>query len=177
MNTFYKNPAPLKDPEIPRTSVEEPRTPVKEPRTLAEEPRTSVEESRTPRNLEIPKEPQIKIPQVKLGYLGIHEKPEEFRPPVVYGKINGHAARIMLDSGCSTYVLSTDFARNNSISCYFCKPIPVELAVRSAGQFNLNTQTQKLSMEVGKISQAKTLYVLPLPGCDAIFGMPFLNGR
>ena len=32
-------------------------------------------------------------------------------------------------------------------------------------------------MEVGKISQAKALYVLPLPGCDAIFGMPFLNGR
>src|SRR2546423_1731333 len=29
MNTFYKNPAPLKDPEIPRTSVEEPRTPVR----------------------------------------------------------------------------------------------------------------------------------------------------
>jgi len=99
MNTFYKNPAPLKDPEIPRTSVEEPRTPVKEPRTLvkeprtpAEEPRTPVEESRTPRNLEIPKQPRTKIPQVKLGYLGIHEKPEEFRPPVVYGKINGHAA-------------------------------------------------------------------------------------
>src|SRR5947209_13667733 len=45
----------------------------------------------------------------------------------------------MLDSGCSTYVLSTDFARNNSISCYSCKPIPVELAVQSAGQLNLAT--------------------------------------
>src|SRR5256714_15652109 len=83
----------------------------------------------------------------------------------------------MLDSGCSTYVLSTDFARNNSISCYFCKPIPVELAVRSAGQFNLDTQTQKLSIEVGKISQAKALYILLLSGCDAIFSIPFLNDR
>src|SRR5205823_3311729 len=32
-------------------------------------------------------------------------------------------------------------------------------------------------IEVEKISQAKTLYVLLLPGCDAIFGMLFLNGR
>jgi hypothetical protein len=32
-------------------------------------------------------------------------------------------------------------------------------------------------MEVGKITLSKAAYVLPLPGCDAIFGMPFLNGR
>jgi len=83
----------------------------------------------------------------------------------------------MLDSGCSTYVLSTDFVRNSNVPCYPCKPIPIELAVRNAGQFNLDTQTKKLSIEVGTITQSKALYVLPLPGCDAIFGMPFLNGR
>jgi len=83
----------------------------------------------------------------------------------------------MLDSGCSTYVLSTDFADENGISCFPCKPIPVQLAVRNAGQFNLDTQTTKLPMEIGTITQSKALYVLPLPGCDAIFGMPFLNGR
>ena len=96
---------------------------------------------------------------------------------MVYGKINGHNARIMLDSECSIYVVSTDFVRNSNIPCYPCKPIPVELAVRNAGQFNLDTQTKKLSMEVGTITQSKALYVLPLPGCDAILGMPFLNGR
>ena len=32
-------------------------------------------------------------------------------------------------------------------------------------------------MEVGTITQSKAAYVLLLPGCDAIFGMPFLNGR
>ena len=32
-------------------------------------------------------------------------------------------------------------------------------------------------MEVGSITQSKASYVLPLPSCDAIFGMPFLNGR
>ena len=91
--------------------------------------------------------------------------------------INGHVAQIMLDSGCSTYVLSTDFARDSNTPVYSCKPIPVELAVRNAGQFNLDTQTKKLPMKVGKITQEKALYVLSLPGCDAIFGIPFLNGR
>ena len=32
-------------------------------------------------------------------------------------------------------------------------------------------------MEVGNITQSKALYVLPSPNYDAIFGMPFLNGR
>ena len=32
-------------------------------------------------------------------------------------------------------------------------------------------------MEVAEITQSKALYVLPLPSYDAIFGMPFLNGR
>ena len=96
---------------------------------------------------------------------------------MVYGTINGSKARIMLDCGCSTYVLSTDFIQDSNIPCYSCKPIPVELAVRNAGQFNLDTQTKKIPMEVGTITQSKASYVLPLPGCDAIFGMPFLNGR
>ena len=83
----------------------------------------------------------------------------------------------MLDSGYSTYVLSTDFANAGNIPCFPCKPVPVELAVRDASQFTLNTQTKKLPMEVGSITQSKASYVLPLPSCDAIFGMPFLNGR
>jgi hypothetical protein len=96
---------------------------------------------------------------------------------VVYGKIDGRIAHIMLDSGCSTYVLSTDFANIGNTPCFPCKPIPVELAVRDASQYTLNTQTKKLPMEVGNITQSKAAYVLPLPSCDAIFGMPFLNGR
>src|SRR5579859_7139182 len=160
-----ETPVPQEHPEHSEHSEhpEHPEHP-ETPSTPAEEPRT-------------PQKPSIKIPQVKLGYLGIHEKPEESRPPVVYGKINGKVAQIMLDSGCSTYVLSTDFVQDGNIPCYSCKPVPVELAVRNARQFNLNTQTKKLSMEVGHITQSKACYVFPLPGCDAIFGMPFLNGR
>src|SRR5579859_3910600 len=155
--TSVINPEDSEHPEKPSTSVKEPRTPVEKPST--------------------PEKPQTKAPLVKLGYLGIHEKPEESRPPMVYGKINGKVARIMLDSECSTYVLSTDFVQGGNIPYYSCKPVPVELAVRNAGQFNLDTQTKKLSMEVGPITQSKACYVLLLPGCDAIFGMPFLNGR
>jgi hypothetical protein len=32
-------------------------------------------------------------------------------------------------------------------------------------------------MEVGSIAQSKASYVLPLPSYEAIFGLPFLNGR
>ena len=130
-----------------------------------------------PDNPEEPVTPRHPDPRVKLGYLGICDKPEEVKPPVVYGKIDGRIAHIMLDSGCSTYVLSTDFANAGNIPCFPCKPVPVELAVRDASQFTLNTQTKKLPMEVGSITQSKASYVLPLPSCDAIFGMPFLNGR
>ena len=130
-----------------------------------------------PDNPEEPVTPLYLGPRIKLGYLGINDKPEEVKPPVVYGKIDGRIAEIMLDCGCSTYVLSDDFANAGNIPCFPCKPIPVELAIRDASQFTLNTQTKKLPMEIGSITQSKASYVLPLPSCDAIFGMPFLNGR
>ena len=116
-------------------------------------------------------------PRIKLGYLGIHDRPEEVKPPVIYGKIDGRIAHIMLDNDYSTYVLSTDFANAGNVPCFPCKLVPVELVVRNASQFTLNTQTKKLPMEVGNIIQSKASYVLSLPSCDAIFGMPFLNGR
>ena len=68
-------------------------------------------------------------PRINLGYLRISDKHEEVKPLVVYGKIDGRTSRIMLDSSCSTYVLSTDFANPSNIPCFPCKPIPVELAV------------------------------------------------
>jgi hypothetical protein len=117
------------------------------------------------------------VPRIKLGYLETLDRPEEEKPPVVYGRIMGRTARIMLDSGCSTYVLDADFAHVSGIPCFPCKPTPVELAIRDASRFTLDTQTQKLPMEIGTITQSKAAYVLPLPSCDAIFGMPFLNGK
>src|SRR5579859_3834092 len=105
ITTITNTPDDSKTYELPIISVINPEYPehLKKPSTSVEEPRTPAEEPNTP------EKPRTKALLVKLGYLGIHEKPEESRPPVVYGKINGKVARIMLDSGCSTYVLSTDF--------------------------------------------------------------------
>ena len=130
----------------------EPVYPVKEPVTTPVMASTSAPVGNPDDSLVIPRHPD---PRVKLGYLGINDKPEEVKPPVVYGKIDGRTAHIMLDSGCSTYVLSTDFANAGNIPCFPCKPVPVELAVRDASQFTLNTQTKKLPMEVGSITQSK----------------------
>ena len=125
-------------------------------------------------NLVIPRHPD---PRIKLGYLETCEKSEEIKSPMVYGKIDGRIAQIMLDNDYSTYVLSTEFANIGNIPYFPCKPVPVELALRDASQFTLNTQTKKLPMEVGNITQSRASYILPLPSYDAIFGMPFLNGR
>ena len=82
--------------------------------------------------------------KVNLGYIGIDNDPDQSKPPEVYGKINGYTARILLDTGCSTYVLSSDFAKACGIPNFPSKPIPVELAIRDASQFTLNTRTNKL---------------------------------
>src|SRR5271168_4007044 len=115
--------------------------------------------------------------KVNLGYIGIDNDPDQVKPPEVYGKINGYPARILLDTGCSTYVLSSDFAKACNIPNFPSKPIPVELAIRDASQYTLNTRTNKLSIEVGEVTLSKAFYVLPLPSYDAILGIPFLNGR
>lgn len=83
----------------------------------------------------------------------------------------------MLDSGCSTYILSTDFANAGNIPYFPCEPVPVELAVQNTDQFTLDTQTKTLPMELGNITQSKASYILPLPNYNAIFSMPFLNNR
>ena len=115
--------------------------------------------------------------KVNLGFIGINNDPDQAKPPEVYGKINGHPVRIMLDTGCSTYVLSSDFAKSCSILSFPSKPIPAELAIRDASQYTLNTWTNQLSIEVGEVTMSKAFYVLPLSSYDAILGMPFLNGR
>ena len=58
--------------------------------------------------------------EVRLGYIGMGsnnklEVPEAKTLLEVNGQINGKAARILLDTGCSTYVLSTQFATRHNI--------------------------------------------------------------
>ena len=127
-----------------------------------------------PENSVIPRHPDLRM---KLGYLGINDRSEEIKLSVIYGKIDGRIAHIMLDSGCNIYVLSIDFANAGNVPCFSCKPVPVELVVWNASQFTLNIQIKKLPMEIDNITQSKASYVLSLPSYDAIFGMSFLNDR
>jgi len=97
-------------------------------------------------------------------------------PPEIDGTIHGQPARILLDSGCSTYVLSTDFAEQAKITQYPTKRIPVQLAIKNASQPYLESKTQKLSLSIGEqLETQKAFYVLPLPRYDAILGTPFIK--
>ena len=74
---------------------------------------------------------------MRLGYfgLGLHDQmevPEADKLLEVVGQIEGRPARILLDTGCSTYVLSSSFAKRNGIPGIPMRPRPVDLAVSSA---------------------------------------------
>lgn len=128
-------------------------------------------------NPENPVTPRYLDSRVKLRYLEINDKPEEAKPPVVYRKISGRTAQIILNSDYSTYILSTDFTNAGNIPYFPYKPIFIELAIRNTSQFTLNTQTKKLPIEVSSITQLKASYILPLLSYNAIFGILFLNSQ
>jgi transposase InsO family protein len=117
--------------------------------------------------------------EVRLGYIGtgLHEKlevPEAKTLLEVNGQINGKAARILLDTGCSTYVLSTQFATRHNIEQIPTKLRPVDLAVSSVGA-QLTYKTGLTKIRIGDTEVEKSLYLLPIQQFDAIVGMPFFT--
>jgi hypothetical protein len=119
--------------------------------------------------------PDVSQNTLKLGYVDVQALPDTQEPPSVIGTINGKVAGILLDSGCSTYVLSEEFAVHADIRQYPTTPVPVELAVRNASQPTLKTQTKRLSMSIGQLETRKAFYIAPLPRYDAILGAPFVQ--
>jgi hypothetical protein len=119
--------------------------------------------------------PDVSQNPLNLGYLDIQARPDSQEPPSVIGTINRKSARILLDSGCSTYVLSEEFAVHADVRQYLTTPVAVELAVRNADQPTLKTQTKELSMSRRQFKTRKALYVAPLPRYDAILGAPFVQ--
>jgi hypothetical protein len=73
---------------------------------------------------------------VRLGYIGLHyndsELPEVGDLLEVIGAIEEQDARILLDTGCSTYVISDDYVARNGIERIPVKKQPIDLAVMSA---------------------------------------------
>ena len=117
--------------------------------------------------------------EVRLGYFGLGrhdqlEVPEADKLLEVVGQIEGRPARILLDTGCSTYVLSSRFAERNGISGIGTRSRPVDLAVSSA-RAQLTHKTRPLDLRIGDTAIRKPLYLLPVPQFDAIVGMPFFR--
>jgi hypothetical protein len=88
--------------------------------------------------------------EVRLGYLGLGlqdllEVPEADKLLEVIGQIDGRTARILLDTGCSTYVLSSTFAEQNGITGIPMRSRPVDLAVSSA-RVSLTHKTRPLKL-------------------------------
>jgi hypothetical protein len=115
--------------------------------------------------------------EVRLGYIGkgFHDKlevPEAKTLLEVIGQINGKTAKILLDTGCSTYVLSTEFAARHGIEGIPMRSRPIDLAVGST-KIQLTHKTRLLKVKIGDIEVEDSLYLLPIPQFDAIIGMPF----
>jgi hypothetical protein len=117
--------------------------------------------------------------ETRLGYFGLGlrdrlEVPEADKLLEVVGQIEGRTARILLDTGCSTYVLSSTFAERNGIQGIRMRPRPVDLAVSSA-QTHLTHKTRPVKLRIGNTVITKSLYLLPIPQFDAIVGIPFFK--
>ena len=116
---------------------------------------------------------------MRLGYfgLGLHDQmeiPEADKLLEIIGQIEGRPAKILLDTGCSTYVLSSSFAKRNGIQEIQMRPRPIDLAVSNA-RAQLTHKTASLELRIGKTMITKSLYLLPVPQFDAIVGMPFFR--
>jgi len=116
---------------------------------------------------------------MRLGYIGnvLHQRcevPEADDLLEVIGQIDGYDAKILLDTGCSTYVLSTDFARENGIQGFKMDNVrTIDLAVKNIKKVQLEEKTRTTRIQIGNTVLEKTMYILPLPNHNAIVGMPF----
>ena len=88
--------------------------------------------------------PDVSQNTLNLGYLDVQAHPDTQEPPSVIGTINGKTARILLDSGCSTYVLSEEFAVHADIRQYPTTPVAVELAVSRRRSANLENPDERI---------------------------------
>ena len=89
--------------------------------------------------------------EMRLGYfgLGLHDQmevPEADKLLEVVGQIEGRPAKILLDTGCSTYVLSSSFAKRNGIPGISMRSQSVDLVVSSVrAQLTHKTAPLKLA--------------------------------
>ena len=116
---------------------------------------------------------------MRLGYFGLrlHDQmkiPEADKLLEVVDQIEGRSIKILLDTGCSIYMLSSSFAKRNGIQEIQMRPWPVDLAVSSARAQFIHKITP-LEFKIEKTMITKSLYLLLIPQFDAIVGILFFR--
>ena len=116
---------------------------------------------------------------MRLGYFGLGlcdqmEIPEADKLLEIVGQIEGRSVKILLDIGCSIYVLSSSFVEWNEISEIQMRPWPVDLVVSSARAQFIH-KTASLKFRIGKTIITKSLYLLSVPQFAAIVEMLFFR--
>jgi hypothetical protein len=114
---------------------------------------------------------------VRLEYIKLQDSESEADGLLeVISRIDGHDARTLLDTGCSTYVLSEEYvARIEIRRIMMPQKQPIELAISNARPIQLTHRTSRLRISIGITIVEKIFYILSLLYFDTIIGMPFFN--
>jgi len=89
------------------------------------------------------------------------------------GKINGHPAWILLDSGASRNFLDENFVNNNNIPLQTSSPMTIELADGRKQETNTSVRIKDLSLGSYHTSNLM-IQVIKIQYYDAILGKPWL---
>jgi hypothetical protein len=114
---------------------------------------------------------------VRLRYIELQDsEPEADSLLEVISRIDGHDARTLLDTGCSTYILSEEYvARIEIRRIMMPQKQLIELAVSNARPIQLTHRISRLRISIRITIVEKIFYILSLSHFDAIIGMPFFN--
>ena len=116
---------------------------------------------------------------MRFGYFGLrlHDRikiPEADKLLKIIDQIEEQSTKILLDTGCSIYILSSSFAKRNEIQEIQIRPRPIDLAINNA-RAQLTHKTILLEFRIEKMMITKSLYLLPIPQFDAIIGISFFR--
>jgi hypothetical protein len=117
---------------------------------------------------------------MRLGYFGLRlhdqmEIPETDKLLKIVDQIEERSARVLLDTGCNTYVLSSSFAERNGIPGIKMRPRPVDLAISNA-RAQLTHKTALLQFRIEKTVIIKSLYFL-FHNLMLLLGCPFSDNK
>jgi hypothetical protein len=114
---------------------------------------------------------------VRLRYIELQDSESEADSLLeVISRIDRHDARILLDTGCSTYILSEEYvARIEIRKIMMPQEQLIELAVSNARPIQLTHRILRLRISIGTTIVEKIFYILSLSHFDAIIRMPFFN--